>query len=303
MFIIRNKKFFFVLSGFLIALSLLLIFTKGLSFGIDFTGGSILEVEYEGKRPEIISVKEKLDALALGAYRLQPLGEKSFILRTRELNQTEKETALKIFSAVGPEGRVAEKRFNTVGPVIGEELKQKAFVAILIVVTAIILFIAFSFRKVSKPVSSWKYGLVAIVALVHDIVIPTGFFVLLHILSGVEIDILFVTALLAILGFSVNDTIVVFDRIRENLNSNQERKIEEDFEKTVGRSLSQTFSRSVNTSLTTLLVLLSLFFLGGTATRYFALALVIGVIFGTYSSIFLASPLLVWLAPTPVSEK
>jgi len=194
---------------------------------------------------------------------------------------------MELLSFGGAENLI-QKRFNTIGPAIGEELKQKAYIAMGIVVLAIILFIAFAFRKVSEPVSSWKYGFVAILALMHDIIIPTGVFALLGLFTGAEVDILFVTALLAILGFSVNDTIVVFDRIRENLMLNKERNKNENFAETVGHSLEQTFARSINTSLTTLLVLLTLLFVGGESTKYFALTLVIGVIAGTYSSIFLA---------------
>jgi len=232
--------------------------------------------------------------MAIGGYKLQPTGENGYVLRTRDLEDSERVNLLTLLSFEGSR-EVVQKRFSMVGPIIGEELKQKAYIAIVIVVLAIILFITFSFRRVSFPVSSWKYGLIAIVALVHDILIPTGAFIILGKFSGAEIDILFVTALLAILGFSVNDTIVVFDRVRENLNLNQEKGRKESFRDTVGRSLNQTYARSINTSLTTLLVLLTLLFLGGDSTRYFALTLVIGVIAGTYSSIFLASPLLVVL--------
>ena len=279
----------------MILISLGLIIFNGLNFGIDFTGGSIMEVEYTGIRPDAVDMRKKLDSASVGDYRLQLTGENGFVLRTKELNEEERVSVLNVLS--DGSGESIQKRFNTVGPVIGEELKEKALIAIVVVVLAIILFIAFSFRKVSEPVSSWKYGLVAIIALIHDILIPTGAFVILGHFTGAEIDILFVTALLAILGFSVNDTIIVFDRIRENLNLNEERRIKEEFKDIVGKSLNQTFARSINTSLTTLLVLLTLLFLGGDSTKYFALTLVIGVIAGSYSSIFLASPLLISLNP------
>jgi preprotein translocase subunit SecF len=291
MFIIEYKKIFFAISGILVLVSLGLVIFGGLSFGIDFTGGSIFEFEYTGNRPEAPVVQDRINNMAIGEYKLQPTGEKGFVLRTRDLEESERVSLIELLTF--PEsGELIEKRFNTVGPVIGDELKQKAYIAILVVVVAIILFIAFSFRKVSRPVSSWKYGLVAIVALIHDLIIPIGFFALLGRFSGAEVDILFVTALLAILGFSVNDTIVVFDRVRENLKLNHERRVKENFDQTVGKSLNQTFARSINTSLTTLFVLLTLFFLGGEPTRYFTLTLIIGVVAGTYSSLFLASPLL-----------
>jgi preprotein translocase subunit SecF len=290
-----------------------LVVFGGLNFGIDFTGGSLLEFEYTGKRPEISLVQDKVNNLAIGEYKLQPTGEQGYVLRTRDLEESERVGLIELLS-FEDSGELVEKRFNTVGPIIGDELKQKAYIAIGVVVLAIVLFIALSFRSVhtaprgirgespstklkaelGSP-SSWKYGLVAIVALIHDIIIPTGVFALLGLFLGAEVDILFVTALLAILGFSVNDTIVVFDRIRENLRLNQERKSKESFSQTVGKSLNQTFARSINTSITTLFVLLALLILGGETTRYFALTLSIGVIAGTYSSIFLASPLLVVL--------
>jgi preprotein translocase subunit SecF len=190
-------------------------------------------------------------------------------------------------------GNPVIERSNTVGPVAGAELKSKAVKAIAVVILMIVLFITFVFRKVSNPVSSWKYGLATIVALIHDVVIPTGVFVFLGATLGHELDLLFVTGLLAILGYSVHDTIVVFDRVRENLRINQEQNRTEDFEHVVGKSVSQTFARSINTSLTIFITLLALYIFGSTATKDFSLLLLIGVIIGTYSSIFVASPLLV----------
>ena len=162
----------------------------------------------------------------------------------------------------------------------------------ILVIVMIVLYIAFAFRKVSQPVNSFYYGLMAVVALIHDVTLPAGVFAVLGHYYGVEVDTLFVTALLTVLGFSVHDTIVVFDRIRENLRNNGNKN---NFETIVGASVNQTISRSINTSLTVILVLLAIFFLGGESTKYFSLALLIGVAIGTYSSIFLASPLLVTL--------
>jgi preprotein translocase subunit SecF len=157
----------------------------------------------------------------------------------------------------------------------------------------IVLFVTFAFRKVSKPVSSWKYGFATIIALFHDVIIPTGVFVFLGHFKGIEIDLLFVTGLLAILGYSVHDTIVVFDRVRENLKVNRDTGIKEEFDITVGKSVHQTFGRSINTSLTIFITLLALYLVGSGATKDFALLLIVGIIVGTYSSIFVASPLLV----------
>jgi len=293
MFVIKNKKIFFTLSALLVVASLFAIFSFGLNFGIDFKGGAIMEVEYLEERPELAELAEKISIVGIENALIQETGDKGLIIRTETLEANDRLKLLGVLSlnATTP---FEEKRFNTVGPVIGEELKKKAWVALGTVVVAIILFIAFAFRKVSEPVSSWKYGFIAIVALVHDIIIPTGVFAFLGSqFIEFQIDILFVMALLAILGFSVNDTIVVFDRVRENLRKNKQEHLHREFPETVGESLKQTYARSLNTSLTTLFVLAMLYFIGGAATQQFALVLAIGVIAGTYSSIFLASPLLV----------
>jgi len=291
MYVIKNRKIFFIISAFLVIASIFSVAFFGLNFGIDFTGGSIMEVEYINERPSVLEVEDNISKLGYGEVTVQPTGEKGYIVRTRTLEENEHAPLL---SALGTE--LTEKRFNTIGPVIGEELKKKAWLAIVIVVIAIIFFIALVFRKVSQPVSSWKYGLVAIIALAHDIIIPAGIFAFLGSrFIEFQIDVLFVMALLAILGFSVNDTIVVFDRIRENLRMNREYRERREFDETVGDSLKQTYSRSLNTSITTLIVLVALYLIGGASTQQFALVLAIGVVAGTYSSIFLASPLLVSL--------
>jgi len=253
-----------------------------------------LNEKYDLSKDYYVKTREDLDKLDLGNYTIQKAGGDGVILRTKDLTEEERLGVMSSL-ALGDTVKIEEKRFNSIGPVIGEELKSKALWGLILVIIAIILFVAFSFRKVSElgkeSVSSWKYGMVAILALIHDISIPTGIFVILgHFYIDYQIDILFVTALLAILGFSVNDTIVVFDRVRENLKNSLKG---ETFEQIVGKSLSQTFARSINTSLTVLIALGSLFFFGGETTKQFALVLVFGVTFGTYSSIFLASPLLV----------
>jgi preprotein translocase subunit SecF len=292
MYIILYRKIFFILTAVIIALAVFSIFFFGLHFGIDFTGGAITEVSYPDSRPDKEVLEQRISALPIGSFSLRPAGEDSFILRTRDLNEDERLATAQALS-LGGTVNVVEERYNSIGPTIGKELRNKALVAIAIVITAIILFVAFVFRKVSKPVSSWKYGIIAIIALIHDIIVPVGVFALLGQLIGVEIDVLFIMALLAILGYSVNDTIVVFDRVRENLRLNRESNTKEDFELTVGKSLNQTYARSLNTSLTTLFVLLALFFIGSASTQNFALVLLTGVVAGTYSSIFLATPLLV----------
>jgi len=260
----------------------------GLNLGIDFKGGSMVEISYESNRPTVTTLNEAFKGLNLGSVSIQPTGEQGFILRLREVTDEERATLLQAAS-LNNTAPVTEVQSSIIGPALGRELAQKGLIAIAIVSLLIILFIAIAFRHVSKPVASWKYGLIAIATLIHDITIPTGVFAYLGATRGTEIDALFITAILTILGLSVNDTIVVFDRIRENLRL----RIAPYFEDTVGISLSQTFTRSINTSLTVILVLLCLYFFGGPTTKDFALVLTIGMVVGTYSSIFIASPLLV----------
>jgi len=293
MFIIGNRKIFFAISAALMLVSIFSVGYFGIRSGIDFAGGSLLEVAYVN-RPDIGSIEEYTKTLSFSVL-LQPSGEHDLIVRTKDLSQDERAMLLSALSGTGE--TFTESRFTSIGPSIGAELKQKAWIAFLLVILGITLFVAFAFRKVSEPVSSWKYGLVAIIALVHDVMIPTGVVAFLgSYMLDYQVDALFVTALLTILGFSVHDTIVVFDRVRENLQKNKEEYLSRTFAETVGASVSQTFARSINTSLTVVFVLLALFIFGGAPTKPFALTLMIGVIAGTYSSIFLASPLLVTIA-------
>ena len=288
MFIIKHRKIWYAFSLLIVIASLFSIFKFGLKQGIDFTGGALLEVEYAVK-PYISVVRQKIEGLSLGNAVVQPSGDKNIIVRMKDLSEGEHQ---KVLSAVLSDGQGKEIRFDSIGPVIGKELKKKSVTAMILVIVMIILYIAFAFRKVSQPVNSFYYGLMAVVALIHDVTLPAGVFAILGHYYGVEVDTLFVTALLTVLGFSVHDTIVVFDRIRENLKNNGNKS---NFETIVGSSVKQTVGRSINTSLTVILVLLAIFFLGGESTKYFSLALLIGVAIGTYSSIFLASPLLVTL--------
>jgi preprotein translocase subunit SecF len=280
---IKYRKLFYIISGILVLASLTSFAVWRLNPAIDFTGGSLLEVEYKGARPEIETIRGKADALKLGNILIQPIGEKGLLLRLRDITETEHQSLLQVL------GQVEQKRFDSIGPVIGKELTRKAWTSIILVIIMIVLFIAWVFRKVSRPVSSWKYGLVAIVALVHDVAIPVGVFSVLGHFYHIEVDILFVTALLTILGFSVHDTIVVFDRVRENLKKN----IGASFEGVISQSLKQVRGRSIKTSLAILLVLVSLFVFGGATIKYFTFTLILGIVLGTYSSLFLASPLLV----------
>jgi len=286
MFIIKYRKIFVSISAILVALSLGSLMYFGLDFGIDFRGGSLMEVTYEGVRPEQAVVEASLENLGYGGSLVQQIDTDGYSIKTRALTETERQS---LVTALGTEA--TEKSFTSIGPSVGAELVRKSILSFILVSLGIIFFIAFSFRKVSKPVSSWKYGLIAIVALVHDVVIVSGIFALMGHFTGAEVDTLFVVAILTVLGLSVSDTIVVFDRIRENIRAG----ISGSFEDTVGKSLGQVFTRSVATSFTVIAVLVSLVFFGPSSTKTFSLLLVIGMFFGTYSSLFLASPLLVFI--------
>ncbi|MFH0923482.1 MAG: protein translocase subunit SecF [Candidatus Falkowbacteria bacterium] len=284
--IVGKRKIYYTFSILLIGAGIFSVIFWGLHFGIDFRGGSLIEIEFLQSRPEVKIVKDNLASLNLGDIAVQPAGDKGFLLRMKDLDENSHQQVLQSLNSLGP---TEEKKFDSIGPVVGEELKGRAYLAIGTVLFLIVIYIAFAFRKVSRPVASWKYGLAAIIALFHDIFIPTGIFSILGHYLGVEIDLLFVTGLLTILGFSVHDTIVVFDRLRENLR----KGVGDNFESTVNISINQTITRSINTSLTVFLTLLAIFIFGGESVKYFALLLMIGVFFGTYSSIFVASSLLV----------
>ena len=285
MFIVKYRKFFFILSSISIALSFYAVITRGFNAGIDFKGGSIIQVTYE-KRPDAETLKAVLDKAEFSDARIQTAGDNDVTLKTKTLSETDHQ---KLLAALNFEGtlKVEEKQFSSIGPTIGQELRTKSWIAVILVILGIMLFIAYAFRKVTGPISSWKYGLITTFTLFHDIIVPAGVFVWL----GKEVDSLFVVALLSVMGVSVHDTIVVFDRIRENLKL----RISNDFETTVGKSIEETFTRSVNTSLTVMLVLAALYFFGPATTKDFSMILWIGVFVGTYSSIFIASPLLVVL--------
>lgn len=292
--IIKHRKTFIGLSVALVVISVFLVAYFGLNLGIDFKGGSLLEVEFTDNRPPNSLLEERLAPLGLESVVLQPTDERGLFIKTNPIDEPTREEILNLISDGNLEN-IELKTFTTIGPSIGQELKNKALLAIIIVVVAIILYIAYVFRKVSKPVSSWKYGLIAVIALVHDILFTSGVFALFGVFLGAQADSLFIVALLTVLGLSVNDTIVVFDRIRENILINKNEHKHEPFTATVGRSIDQTLVRSINTSLSTILVLVALVIWGPDSIKIFALTLAVGIFIGTYSSIFLASSLLaVW---------
>ena len=300
--IIQYRKFFYMFSGGLILAATLAIAVFGLRPSIDFSGGELFVVgSKQGMAQSKLSQDLKQLKIEKASIRSTNLkGYKTaYSIRTKSLGNSVRKDLLQVFSKEG----IKVERMSFVGPIIGAELKKKAVVAIVLTVLAIIAFIAWAFREVSRPVSSWKYGAVAIIALIHDVLIPVAVFAVLGKFMGAEIDTLFIMALLAILGYSVNDTIVIFDRVRERLKRNKDKKRKESFDETVGHALDSTIVRSINTSVTTAVVLVALYILGAQSTHYFALTLLAGVIAGTYSSIFLAAPLLVDIAKFSARQK
>lgn len=285
MFILKYKTIFIGLAVVLVIASFALMAKFGIREGIDFTGGTVIETRYVADMPESVNLAQ-LEEKEIRGFKTGTSTYK-FI---STLGYDEMRPL--IIEAVAQGKYVYEEtQVNTVGPTMGKEMTRKAFIAIGFVILAILAFIAFSFREVSRPVSSWKYGVIAMVTLLHDIIVPTGIYVLLSHYHGAEVDTLFVIALLTILGISIADKIVVFDRIRENLKSGSNKN----FDDVVGMSLKQTFTRSINTSVTVVLALIALYVYGPVATKFFSLTLMVGMVVGTYSSIFVASPLLtVW---------
>jgi len=281
--IIGKKNLYFLISLIFILPGVISLILWGLNLGIDFTGGSRMELQIANSKLQIVQELFKQENIAISS--IQQSGDQKILVRTKPLDE---KVHQKLKESLEKE-KIQELSFQTVGPTIGAETTQNAIKAILSASILIVLYITWSFRKVPKPASSLRFGICAIIALLHDVLIVVGVFSVLGHFLNVEADSLFVTALLTIIGFSVHDTIVVFDRIRENLlkfgSSN--------FSSTVNDSILQTLNRSLTTSLTVVLVLVSLLLFGGESVRWFVVALLVGIISGTYSSIFNAAPLLV----------
>jgi len=283
---IKYRKIYFIFSGILILGSLICLLIFGLKPGIDFTGGSIMELEYKAERPSNQEIREKLKDFGLGEISVQPTEERGVILKMKEIDE---DTHQKIIQKLG---EIEERRFESIGPTIGKELKRKTKVVVVLSLISMLLYIAFAFRKVSRPVKSWQYGIVSLFILSHDVLMPLGIFSILGKFYDVQITIPLIVALLTVVGYAINNVVVVFDRIRENLI----KRTLISFEEISNLALNQTLTRQINTSLTTLFPLFFIFFIGGETLKYFALALILGILFGLYSSIFLASPILVnWL--------
>lgn len=284
---IKYRRVFYGFSACLVLASIASILFFGLKLGIDFTGGTVFEVEFIGAIPDFNQIKETLALQGLSDLTLQKSEGNVLVIKTKVFDESLRGEILTSLNKVG-KVKEGSERFESIGPVIGNELKTKTNVVIFLSLLSILIYIALSFRKLKRPVNSYVYGIAGVVALFHDIIIPLGVFAWLGKFTGAEITIPIIAALLTVFGYSINDTVVVFDRIRENLL----KKSADEFGECIDKSINQTLARSFNTSFTVLLCLVSLLFLGDLALRDFSLALFLGVGFGTYSSIFLASPLL-----------
>lgn len=283
---LKYYKLWFTVSALILAFGIISLSIYGLKLSIDFRGGTLTELQFD-QPYDMEKVRAVLNSQNIGNYQLQTSGPNDLLIKTESLSS---EQYGAVEQGLRTEvGEFKELRFDSIGPIVGEELKKNAIYQLLLVSAGIILYIGYAFRKVAKPLTSWQFGVTAVIALMHDLLFVLGIFSLLGHYKGIEVDSLFVTAMLTVLGFSVHDTIVVFDRVRENLKVYAGKSTEY----VVNHSIAQTIVRSLNTSLSVLFVLLALLLFGGESIRYFVLALFIGIIVGTYSSIFIASPILV----------
>jgi len=287
--IIQKRKYAYFFSGILTTASLVLLLTWGLKLGIDFKGGTLMEVQFSRDPvPQVAEVEKSFADLSLQSLTVQATDNRGMLLRYLASDENANDQVLQNLKSFDPD--VVQLRTDFIGGSVSDQIKRNALTGIVLSVLCIALYIAWAFRRVSGSVTSWEYGLGAVIALAHDIIVVIGIFVLLGRYYNIEVGVPFIAALLTILGYSVNDTIVVYDRVRENLLRSQRK---EDFEITVNRSLNETLGRSINTSLTVIITLFAITIFGGDSIRYFGLALLVGVIFGTYSSIYVASALLV----------
>lgn len=305
MFFVRHTRFFLIAVALVTCAALASAVGYGIKLSPDFTGGSLVDISFSGERPQKEVVAQLLSDASVASVTVRESGDHNLIVRSASLTP-EQQTAVTSLVTLRLRGTI--ERLNTVGPVIGSELYTKGKWAIALVLVAILLYISYAFRPQGKvkekkeikgahaplvDVSSWWYGGIAIITLAHDIIVPTGAFAFLGHMYGIEADTLFITAILTILGFSVHDTIVIFDRIREKVRSFAGKSEHvPTFPALVGKAVSDTYGRSINTSVTVVASLVALYFFGPEATRMFALAMGLGVIAGTYSSIALAAPLL-----------
>jgi len=296
---LKYKNIYFTISTSLVILSIISFVMYGLNFGIDFSQGAVLNVAFQDKAPQTSQIKDVIAQFTSQETTIRLIGDNSaeitFLLNKKQQSITQEDRAKieNIKAELNKEFKInPDKTYvEEVSSVVGSRVQQRTWEALLYTTIFIILFVWIAFKKVSRPVSSWMYGVAAVIALLHDVIIPVGIFSLLGHFYGIQFTLPIVTALLTVYGYSVMDTIVVFDRIRENLL----RRSVASFEDAINKSLNEVAGRSLATSVTTLLPLFAIYFFGGESLKYFALALLLGITFGTYSSIFLASPLLlIW---------
>lgn len=283
---IKYKNIFIGLTVIAVILAIGAIIYFGLKPSIELTGGSIIELQYTGQLPSKTVILDAIKDLQLKEVSIYTIGTDGISLRTEALNS---EQHSKLLEALQKTGSYEEKSFETVGPVIGAELKNKTILLIIISLIAMLIYIAIAFRKVPGPINSWMYGVSSFAILMHDVLVPLGVLAILGHFYGVQISIPVITALLTVVGYAINNVIVVYDRLRENLMRNRKAA----FSEIANQAINQTLTRQINTSLATLLPVFAIYFLAGESLKYFALALILGIVCGTYSSIFLASQLLV----------
>lgn len=276
----------------LVLAALVLFGIYGLQLGVDFKGGSVTEIEFLKGRPDTNAAR---DILAKNPVfkdlSVSAAGEQSLVVRAAQLTEADHQALLTAVSGAFKNNEPVEVRFDSIGPAIGEELKSRSLWAIALVLIAIAAYIALMFRAMRRVLSPWALSFATMAALVHDVILPIGLFAALGRWAGVEINAVFVAAILTIMGYSISDTVVVFDRVRENIL----RGVKATFPEVVHLSIMQTLARSIATNITTLLSLVAIYFFGGAGIKYFALALIVGIFSGAYSSIFVASPILVWM--------
>lgn len=287
--IIQKRKYAYAISIITTVISIAMIAAWGLKFGIDFKGGTLMELQFsKDPVPQVQEVEAMLSELSLQSLTVQPTDNRGMLLRYLASDEAANEKVLAKLQAFDSE--IKQLRTDFIGGSVSDQIKKNAFSGIALSIIGIALYIAWAFRRVSGIVTSWEYGLGAVIALAHDIIIVIGLFAFLGRYYDIEVGVPFIAALLTILGYSVNDTIVVYDRVRENLMRSSRK---EDFETIVNRSLNETLGRSINTSMTVIITLVAIVLFGGESIRYFGVALLAGVAFGTYSSIYIASALLV----------
>jgi preprotein translocase subunit SecF len=295
MFVVHHRAFFFWLTGLLLVGSIAALIIIPPKLSIEFTGGSLIEVSYTATRPAVTTIQQDVATLNLGETSVRESGANNVVVRTRTLTPEEHNALITALSENGAVP-VTELQYSSIGPTLGNELATKALYALGTVVLAIMFYIAFVFRKVPKPVPAWGYGIIAVAMLAIDIIVPSGFFAIYAHFTGAQVDTLVIIALLALLGYCINDVIVIFDRIREHLGRNEKTGQKQDFSEVVGRSITETLGRSINTALTVALALIALIVVGSETTRTFAIVMLVGVVAGTFSSICRSAPLLIPIA-------